>query len=68
MGPTGPSDLGIGQRLARGSADPGGPYGVRFDAGTEARIEGRTVALDGDATQHQGFQSEDEHCRPPAID
>jgi hypothetical protein len=34
--------------------------------GTEAQVDGRTVRQDGDATQHQGFQVETGHGRPPA--
>jgi hypothetical protein len=33
---------------------------------TEARLDGQTVATDGDATQHQVLQGSDGHCRPPA--
>jgi hypothetical protein len=34
----------------------------------EAQTDALTVALDGDATQHQGLLHLTEHCRPPAIE
>src|SRR5438067_13442716 len=39
---------------------------LRF-IGTEAQTDGRTVTQDGHATQHQGFQMNEDHCRPPAT-
>jgi hypothetical protein len=38
-----------------------------FHAGTAAQIDVLAVTKDGNATEHQGFQAESGHCRPPTI-
>lgn len=55
----------IGLRGSHGGGDLRG-RALALGAGTEARFDGLTVAQDGDATQHQGFQRE-EHRKPPAV-
>src|SRR5579871_2283256 len=52
------------RRESHGGADPRGLAIVH--AGPAAQAD-RAARPDGEATQHQGFQRESDHCRPPAI-
>jgi hypothetical protein len=52
------------RRVSHGERHRGLP--IALISRTEARLDGQTVATDGDATQHQVLQGSHGHCRPPA--
>jgi hypothetical protein len=59
----------IGLRVAQGVSGLGQVHRRHLAIGllgTNALQAGHDVASDADATQHQGFQLLDGHCRPPA--
>jgi hypothetical protein len=58
--------LRVVRRVSRVDTDLRGRIG-RLGLRTKAQTDALTVAHDGNATQHQGLQSEDSHDRPPAI-